>query len=199
MILAWVQSWNIYEKHMKLWSPPEFFHKNMSHEHFLSRDPHFVILAWVQSWNIFEKLMKLWSPPEFFHINMSHEQLPYMSSTLRCNGFCLWRMQWHYIFTIHLSKCHCHKHLSQIAINLSIGPKASEQQNLTGFVELISLVSVDDLCSHATSQRCGKVINVRETYFCETILADIRVSWVFQIYFNFVPMLESWWVDHMRD
>jgi len=65
---------------------------------------------------------------------------------------------------------------ANIVAHLSIGPKASGQQNLTGFVELISLVSVDDLCSHATSQRCGKVINVRETYFCETILADIRVS-----------------------
>ena len=32
VILAWVQSWNISEKLMKLWSPPEFIHKNMSHE-----------------------------------------------------------------------------------------------------------------------------------------------------------------------
>jgi len=32
VILAWVQSWNMFEKLMKLWSPPEFFHKNMSHE-----------------------------------------------------------------------------------------------------------------------------------------------------------------------
>jgi len=32
VILAWVQSWNIYEKHMKLWSSPEFFHKNPSHQ-----------------------------------------------------------------------------------------------------------------------------------------------------------------------
>ena len=32
MILALVQNWNISEELMKLWSPPEFFHKNMSHE-----------------------------------------------------------------------------------------------------------------------------------------------------------------------
>jgi len=32
VILAWVQSWNIFEKLMKLWSSPEFFHKNMSHQ-----------------------------------------------------------------------------------------------------------------------------------------------------------------------
>ena len=35
VILAWVQSWNIYEEFMKLCSPPEFFHKNMSHEQLL--------------------------------------------------------------------------------------------------------------------------------------------------------------------
>jgi len=35
VILAWVQSWNIFEKLMKVWSPPEFFHKNMSHEQLL--------------------------------------------------------------------------------------------------------------------------------------------------------------------
>ena len=35
VILAWVQSWNIFEKLMKLWSLPEFFHKNMSHEQLL--------------------------------------------------------------------------------------------------------------------------------------------------------------------
>ena len=34
VIRARVQGWNIYEKHMKLWSPPDVFHKNMSHEKF---------------------------------------------------------------------------------------------------------------------------------------------------------------------
>jgi len=42
-----------------------------------------------------------------------------------------------------------------------------------------------------------KVI-VRETCFCEKILADYTVSWVLQKYFNFVPMLESRNVDHMK-
>jgi len=41
--------------------------------------------------------------------------------------------------------------------------------------------------SHASYHHCGKVINVREMYFCEKNLAGIRVSWVFQNYFNFVP------------
>ena len=31
VILAWVQSWNIFEKLMKLWCTPEFIHKFMSH------------------------------------------------------------------------------------------------------------------------------------------------------------------------
>jgi len=35
VILAWVQSSNVYEKLMKLWCLPEFFHKNMSHERLL--------------------------------------------------------------------------------------------------------------------------------------------------------------------
>jgi len=42
-----------------------------------------------------------------------------------------------------------------------------------------------------------KVI-VRETCFCEKILADYTVSRVLQKYFNFVPMLESRNVDHMK-
>jgi len=35
VILAWVQSWNIFEKLMKVCSPPDFFHKKMSHEQLL--------------------------------------------------------------------------------------------------------------------------------------------------------------------
>jgi len=68
---------------MKLWSLPEFFHKNMSHEQLPFMLSNYVILAWVQSWNIFEKLMKVCSPPEFFHKNMSHERLPLTWSTFR--------------------------------------------------------------------------------------------------------------------
>ena len=37
---------------------------------------------------------------------------------------------------------------------------------------------------------------VRETCFCEKIQAVCTVSWVFQKYFNFVPMLESRNMDH---
>jgi len=42
-----------------------------------------------------------------------------------------------------------------------------------------------------------KVI-VRETCFCEKIQADYTLSCVFQKYFNFVPMLESRNVDHIK-
>jgi len=42
-----------------------------------------------------------------------------------------------------------------------------------------------------------KVI-VRETSFWEEIQADFTLSWVFQKYFNFVPMLESQNVVHMK-
>ena len=125
---------------------------------------------------------------------------------------------------------------ANIVAHLSFGTRISGQQNLTGFVELFSLVFVDDLCSHeviasggpvlpgppicklfppisrlapgcsihptpyfknlgpllvlaavllnpgdgpdshASYHHCGKVINVRETYFCEKILVGIRVS-----------------------
>jgi len=37
---------------------------------------------------------------------------------------------------------------ANIVAHQSIGTNISGQQNLTGFVELFSLVSVDDLCSH---------------------------------------------------
>jgi len=83
VILAWVQTWNIFEKLMKLCSMLEFFTKTCLTNNYFSRDPCFVILAWAQSWNIFEKLMKLWSPLEFFHKNMSHEQLLLTWSTFR--------------------------------------------------------------------------------------------------------------------
>jgi len=42
--------------------------------------------------------------------------------------------------------------------HLSTGPKVNGQQNLTGFVELSSPVFMDDLCSHASYQLCGKVL-----------------------------------------
>jgi len=42
-----------------------------------------------------------------------------------------------------------------------------------------------------------KVI-VGETCFCEKIQADYKLSWVFKKYFNFVHMLESQYMDHMK-
>ena len=94
------------------------FLQNMSHEQ--------LPFTWstIRDSSMGTKLKYLWKthgtvkPPDFFHKNMSYEQLPFMWSTLHRYGFCLWRMQRHYIFTIHLSTCHCHKHLSQVAINL---------------------------------------------------------------------------------
>jgi len=63
----------------------------------------------------------------------------------------------------------------------------------------------ENLCSLQTSGEMNyemwitwKVI-FRETCFCEKIEADFTVSWVFQKYFNFVPMLESRNVDHVKN
>ena len=42
-----------------------------------------------------------------------------------------------------------------------------------------------------------KVI-VRETCFSKKILSESTISWVFQKYFNFVPMLESRNVHHVK-
>jgi len=39
--------------------------------------------------------------------------------------------------------------------HLFIGTKISGEQNLTGFVELFSLVTVDDLCSHQGRRQRG--------------------------------------------
>jgi len=83
VILAWVQSWNIFEKLMKLCSPLEFFHKNMSQEQLLFTWSTFRDSSMGTSWNVFEKVMKLWSPLEFFHKKMFREQLPFMYSTFR--------------------------------------------------------------------------------------------------------------------
>jgi len=81
VILAWKQSWNIHGKHMKLWSPLEFFNKNISHEQSLF------------TWSTFRdssmgtKLKYFWKTHEsvksawIFHRNMSHEQLLFTWST----------------------------------------------------------------------------------------------------------------------
>ena len=64
VILAWVQSWNIFEKLMKVWSLPEFFHKNMSHEQLLFTWSKFRDSSMGTNLKYFEKLMKVCSPPE---------------------------------------------------------------------------------------------------------------------------------------
>jgi len=67
VILAWVQSWNIFSKVMKLCSPPEFFHKNMSHEQLHFTWSTFCDSSMGTKLKYFEKLMKVCSPLEFFH------------------------------------------------------------------------------------------------------------------------------------
>jgi len=47
---------------------------------------------------------------------------------------------------------------ANIAAHLSTGPKVNGQQNVTGFFSVFLPVSIDDLCSHASYQRCGKVL-----------------------------------------
>jgi len=83
VILAWVQSWNIFDKLMKVCSPPEFFHKNMSHEQLL--------FTWstFRDSNMSAKLKYFWKAhesvmsPRIFHKNMSHEQLLFFWSISR--------------------------------------------------------------------------------------------------------------------
>ena len=58
------------------------------------------------------------------------------------------------------------------------------------------VIKVVEFCGRQES--ISKHIKVRETCFCEKIQADYTVSRVFQKYFNFVPMLESRNVDHMK-
>ena len=83
VILAWIQIWNMFEKLMKECSPPEFFHKDMSHEQLIFTWSTFRDSSMGTKLNIFEKLIKVFSPPEFFHRNMSLEQLLSTWSTLR--------------------------------------------------------------------------------------------------------------------
>jgi len=96
VILAWVQSWNIFEKLMKLQCPLEFFHKTCLTNNYFSRDPCFVIRAWDKieiflknSWKCVVNLI-------FLHKNMSHEQLPFMWWTFHHSSMgtklkCLWK------------------------------------------------------------------------------------------------------------
>jgi len=83
VILAWVQSWNNFEKLMKLGSPPNSFHKNMSHKQL-----HF-------TWSTFcdsimgTKLKYFWITDEteksawIFDKNITHEQILLQRSTFR--------------------------------------------------------------------------------------------------------------------
>ena len=50
VILAQLQSWNIFEKLMKVCSPPEFFHKNMSHEQLLIAYQNTNLLTLIYYW-----------------------------------------------------------------------------------------------------------------------------------------------------
>jgi len=94
VILASVQSWNIHEKHVKLWSPPEFFHKNMSEEqlsfmwstlwfpnNYFSMSSTFRDSSMGAKLNYFWKTHKTAMSPRIFSQNISHEQLLFMSST----------------------------------------------------------------------------------------------------------------------
>jgi len=81
VILACVQSWNVFEKLMKMWMVPEIFHKNMSNEQLLFRWSTFL------DSNMGTKLKQFWithqtgNPSNSFHKNMSHTQLLFTWST----------------------------------------------------------------------------------------------------------------------
>ena len=73
-------------------------------------------------------------------------------------------------------------------------------KNSGGLHTFMSFSKKFQLCTHARITKCGsrKKEIVRETCFCEKIQADFTLSWVFQKYFNFIPMLESQNVDHVK-
>jgi len=125
---------------MKVGSPPEFFHKSCLTNNYFSCDPHLVILAWEQSWNIFEKLMKLWIPPEFIHKNMSHDHMKSNCSDITVSS----------VFQIYFN-----------------------------FVPMLESRNMDPLKNNFSCD-----------FFCEKIEVDITVSWNFQNYFNFLPTLQ---------
>ena len=83
VILAWVETWNIFEILMKVCSPPQFFHKNRSHEQ--------LIFTWstFHDSSIITKLKYFWKSHEtakFARIhsqNVSHEQLRFTWSAFR--------------------------------------------------------------------------------------------------------------------
>jgi len=114
VILSWVQSWNIFDKLMKVCRRLNFFTKTCLTNNYFSQDPQFVILALAQSWNICEKLMKVCSPSEFFHKNMYREQLLFTWFTFRDSSMgtklkCFWKTH----ETLKTAWFYSEKHVSQ--------------------------------------------------------------------------------------
>ena len=62
------------------------------------------------------------------------------------------------------------------------------------FHELFKIISILYLYQNHEMWVTSKVF-VREICFCKKILSDFKASWIFQKYFNFVPILESRNVD----
>jgi len=68
---------------MKVCSPPEFIHKNMSQVQLLNTWSTLCDSSMGTELKYFWKLMKVCSPPEFIHKNMSQEQSIFKWSTFR--------------------------------------------------------------------------------------------------------------------
>jgi len=83
VILVWEQSWNIYEKHMKLWISPKFFHKNTFHQQFPLTWSTFRLSSmgtkFKYFWETHETVKSAW----IFLQKHVHEQLLFTRSTFR--------------------------------------------------------------------------------------------------------------------
>jgi len=73
----------------------------------------------------------------------------------------------------------------------------NEFRRTSQFHEFFKNISTLYPCYNHEMWITWKVI-VRETWFFESIQADYTVSWVFQKYFNFVPLVESRNVHHVK-
>jgi len=114
VILAWVQSWNGFDKLMKVCSPSEFLHKTCLTNKYFSRNPHFVILAWVQCWNIL-KIHESVKPARIHSQNMSHE------NCLSCDPHFVilaWVQSWNLL--TNLRKCVVRQNFLKIHVSRTI-------------------------------------------------------------------------------
>jgi len=190
VILAWIQSWNIFEKLMKLWIPSDFIHKNMSHEQLpftwstlrASSIRYKVEIFLKNSWNC-EGRQNL-----FTKTCLTNN---YLSRDPHC-VILKWVQGWN---------------IFEKLMKLWNPPESFHKKCLTNnyffwvfefsFHEFFENTSTLYPCCNHEMWITWKV-TVRETCFCKKIQVDFTVSWVFRKYFNFVLVLESRNMHHVK-